>query len=222
MARRLLPGSAGRHAQCSPRTHGPWAQSSSAKVVALADAGTDATNAVKQAAEFGLTRGGRQRLAALLMFLTDVHALGLQTAQGLLLTEAFYWDLDSQTRAWSHRFAGHRGGRMPTMNHAGVYSSIRAYLRAAETAGTQSGTATIAAMRAASPIQDPLFGPTTIRADGRAVHRMHLFEVKAPDQSRGAWDYYRLVATIPPEEAFRPLEQGGCPLVAAGGMSGTR
>ena len=186
------------------------AQASGAKVVALANAGADATNAIKQAAEFGLGRGGRQRLAALLVFLTDVDSLGLQAAQGLLLTEAFYWDLNDRTRAWSRRFAERAGGRMPTMNHAGVYSSVLAYLRAAAAAGSASGTEVVARMGAA-PIDDPLFGVTTIRPDGRAVHDMHLFTVKAPEESRERWDYYKLVATIPVDQAFRPMSEGGCP-----------
>jgi branched-chain amino acid transport system substrate-binding protein len=193
------------------------AQGSGAKVIALANAGGDATNAIKQAAEFGVGQDGKQRLAGLLVFLTDVDALGLDKAKGLLLTEAFYWDLNDQTRAWSQRFAARAGGRMPTMNHAGVYSSVLAYLRAAQGAsapatGVPSGTAVVARM-AQAPIQDPLFGPTTIRKDGRAVHDMYLFEVKAPGESRGRWDYYTVRATIPAGEAFRPMAEGGCPLV---------
>ncbi len=192
------------------------AQASGAKVVALADAGADTVNAIKQAAEFGLTRVGKtgsgQRLAGLLVFLTDIHALGLAAAQGLLLTEAFYWDLNDSTRAWSRRFAARHGGRMPTMNHAGVYSSVRAWLAAAEAAGSLSGTRIIAGMRAA-PIEDPLFGTVTIRADGRAVHDMYLFQVKSPAESKGPWDYYTLIERIPAAQAFRPLAEGGCPLV---------
>ncbi len=147
------------------------AQASGARVIALANAGTDTSNTIKQAAEFGIGRDGKQRLAGLLVFLTDVDALGLQAAQGLVLTEAFYWDLNDRTRAWSKRFAERAGGRMPTMNHAGVYSSVLAYLRAAQAADTVSGAAVVARMEAA-PIADPLFGPTTIRRDGRAVHDM--------------------------------------------------
>ena len=193
------------------------AQSSGAKVIALANAGTDTSNAIKQAAEFGIGRDGKQRLAGLLVFLTDVDALGLPAAQGLVLTEAFYWDLNDQTRAWSQRFAARAGGRMPTMNHAGVYSSVLAYLRAAQSvgmpaSGAPSGAAVVARMEAA-PIDDPLFGPTTIRRDGRAVHAMHLFQVKTPGESRGRWDYYKLLATIPAEQAFRPMAEGGCALV---------
>jgi branched-chain amino acid transport system substrate-binding protein len=193
------------------------AQSSGAKVIALANAGTDTSNAIKQAAEFGIGRNGKQRLAGLLVFLTDVDALGLQAAQGLVLTEAFYWDLNDQTRAWSKRFADGMGGRMPTMNHAGVYSSVLAYLRAAQAVGVPaqgapSGAVVVARMEAA-PIDDALFGPTTIRRDGRAVHAMYLFQVKAPGESRGRWDYYKTVATIPADRAFRPMSEGGCSLV---------
>ena len=129
-----------------------------------------------------------------------------------MLTEAFYWDLNERTRAWSRRFAGRAGGRMPTMNHAGVYSSTLAYLRAAKAADSASGTKVVAQMGAA-PIDDPLFGTTTVRRDGRAVHDMYLFEVKAPAESRGRWDYYKLAATIPADQAFRPMAGGGCPLI---------
>ena len=188
------------------------AQSSGADVVALANAGADAVNTIKQAAEFGLTRNGRQRLAGLLVFLTDVDSLGLPAAQGLLLTEAFYWDLNDSTRAWSRRFAARNGGRMPTMNHAGVYSSVLAYLRAVQAAHTVAGHAVVARMERA-PIDDPLFGPTEIRPDGRAVHAMYLFQVKSPAESKGRWDDYKLLATIPPAQAFRPMSEGGCPLV---------
>jgi branched-chain amino acid transport system substrate-binding protein len=190
------------------------AQSSGAKVIGLANAGTDASNAIKQAAEFGIGKDGKQRLAGLLVFLTDIDALGLEAAQGLVLTEAFYWDLNDATRAWSHRFAERAGGRMPTMNHAGVYSSVLAYLRAAAKESSISGRAIVKRMTGI-PIDDSLFGPTTIRRDGRAVHGMYLFQVKAPEESKGRWDYYKLVATIPPDQAFRPIDQGGCPLVDA-------
>jgi len=188
------------------------AQASGAKVIGLANAGADTTNAIKQAAEFGIGRDGKQSLAGLLVFITDVDSLGLATAQGLLLTEAFYWDLNDSTRAWSRRFAERAGGRMPTMNHAGVYSSVLAYLRAAQAANTIEGDKVVAEMERA-PIDDALFGPTTIRKDGRAIHAMYLFEVKRPQDSNGRWDYYRTVATIPADQAFRPLNQGGCSLV---------
>jgi branched-chain amino acid transport system substrate-binding protein len=169
-------------------------------------------NTVKQAAEFGIAKDGKQRLAGLLVFLTDVHAMGLQTAQGLLLTEAFYWNLNDATRAWSARFAARDGGREPTMNHAGVYSSVLAYLKAAAAVNSVSGSKVVAQM-ASAPIDDALFGRTIVRPDGRAVHAMYLFQVKSPAQSKGEWDLYNLVATIPAAEAFRPLAEGGCALV---------
>ncbi|HJS87275.1 MAG TPA: ABC transporter substrate-binding protein [Acetobacteraceae bacterium] len=186
------------------------AQASGAKVVALADTGADLINAVKQAHEFGLTRD--QRLVGLFTQIVDVKAIGLDEAQGLIVTEAFYWDHDDATRAWSRRFAERMGGRMPTANQAGVYSSVLAYLRAVRKANTVEGEKVVAQMRQA-PIQDPLFGTVTIRPDGRAVHAMYVFRVKHPGESRGPWDVYTPVATIPPEEAFRPINQGGCPLV---------
>ncbi len=192
------------------------AQSSGADVIATANAGDDVVNTVKQAAEFGVGRDGKQRMAGLLVFLTDVQAMGLPTAQGLLLTEAFYWDLNDATRAWSRRFAARHGGRMPTMNHAGVYSETLAYLKAAAAAGSLSGRAVVARMGAA-PIDDALFGPTTVRPDGRAVHAMYLFRVKQPSQSKGPYDLYDVVATIPAAEAFRPLDGGGCSLVGKPG-----
>ena len=185
------------------------AQSSGSQVVAMANGGDDVVNTVKQAAEFGL--GTKQKLAGLLIFLTDVRAMGLQTAQGLLLTEAFYWDLNDQTRAWSKRFAARAGGRMPTMNHAGVYSETLAFLKAAASVNSVSGRQVVARMRA-SPIDDKLFGQTTIRADGRAIHAMYLFRVKSPLDSKGPYDVYETVVTIPAGEAFRPLSEGGCPL----------
>ena len=188
------------------------AQSSGADIIATANAGDDAVNTVKQAAEFGIGRDGTQRMAGLLVFLTDVQAMGLQTAQGLLLTEAFYWDLNDATRAWSKRFAAHNGGKLPTMNHAGVYSELLAYLRAAAAAGSISGRTVIAKMEA-TPVDDALFGLTTIRPDGRAVHAMYLLRVKAPAASKGAYDDYDVIAKIPASEAFRPLDQGGCPAV---------
>lgn len=190
------------------------AQSSGADVIGTANGGDDLINTVKQAAEFGVGRDGSQHLAGLLVFLTDVEGMGLEKAQGLLLTEAFYWDLNDGTRRWSERFAGRNGGQMPTMNHAGVYSETLAYLRAAQATGSSSGQAIIARMKAA-PIDDPLFGPTTIRADGRAVHAMYLFRVKTPARSHGPYDLYDLVSTIPAEQAFRPMDQGGCPLVTS-------
>jgi branched-chain amino acid transport system substrate-binding protein len=188
------------------------AQSSGADVIGTANGGDDLINTVKQASEFGVGRDGKQRFAGLLVFLTDVKGIGLEAAQGLLLTEAFYWDLNDNTRAWSRRFAERSGGKMPTMNHAGVYSETLAFLRAAVAVGGISGNAIVAQMKA-TPIDDPLFGPTEIRPDGRAVHAMYLFKVKAPASSKGPYDLYDLVSTIPAAQAFRPLDQGGCPLV---------
>ena len=187
------------------------AQSSGAKVIGLANAGGDTINTIKQASEFGITQGG-QSLAGLLIFITDVHALGLETAQGLVLTEAFYWDLNDQTREWSRRFAERHNGAMPTMVHAGVYGAVLHYLKAVEAAGTTDADAVVEKMKE-MPTQDPLFGEGDVRQDGRHVHDMYLFRVKSPDQSQGPWDYYELLATIPAEEAFRPLNEGNCPLV---------
>ncbi|HEU0202262.1 MAG TPA: ABC transporter substrate-binding protein [Burkholderiaceae bacterium] len=187
------------------------AQTSKAKIIGLANAGADTTNAIKQGAEFGITRGGQQ-FAGLLVFLTDVHALGLQNAQGLLLTEAFYWDLNPQTREWSQRFAKLHKGAMPTMAQAGVYSATLHYLKAVEAAKTDDGPKVVAQMKK-MPSEDPVFGKGRVRQDGRHVHDMYLFEVKKPSESKGPWDYYKVRATIPAEEAFRPEKEGGCPLV---------
>jgi branched-chain amino acid transport system substrate-binding protein len=184
------------------------AQASQAKVIGLANSGGDAINSIKQAREFGIPQNGRT-LAALLFFVTDVHTVGLANAAGLLLTEAFYWDLNDDTRAWSTRFAVRNGGRMPTMNHAGVYSSVFAYLRAVASTGSDDGITVVNAIKN-SKIADPLFGPVMVRADGRAIHDMFLFRVKSPSESKGPWDYYSLVKRIPGEEAFRPINQGGC------------
>lgn len=186
------------------------AQSSGAKVIAFASTGTDFINAVKQAAEFGVTRSAT--LLGLFTQITDVDALGLQAAQGLIVTEAFYWDLNDRTREWSRRFAERMPGRVPTENQAGVYSSVLAYLRAVKAAGSIEGERVVAAMRA-QPIDDALFGPVTVRPDGRAVHAMYVFRVKSPAQSKSRWDTYELMATIPPDQAFRPLAEGGCALV---------
>lgn len=186
------------------------AQSSGAKVVALADTGSDLVNGVKQASEFGLTK--HQMLAGMFTQIVDVDSIGLKDAQGLLVTEAFYWDLNDKTRAFSHRFAERFGGRVPTANQAGVYSSVLAYLHAVKAANTIEGEKVIAEMRRA-PIEDALFGTVTVRPDGRAVHAMYGFRVKTPEQSKGRWDYYELISTIPPAQAFRPMDEGGCPLV---------
>ena len=187
------------------------AQSSKAKVIGLANAGADTINAIKQGAEFGVVKGGQQ-FAGLLVFLTDVHALGLNTAQGLLLTESFYWDLNDQTRAFAKRFGALHKGAMPTMAHAGVYASVLHYLKAVEAAKTDDGTKVIAKMKEL-PTDDPAFGKGSIRADGRKIHPVYLFEVKKPAESKGPWDYYKVRATTPADQAFRPMADGGCPLV---------
>ena len=175
----------------------------------LANAGADTTNAIKQAAEFGVTP--KQSLAGLLMFISDVHSLGLQATQGMYLTTGFYWDLDDQTRAWSKRFF-EKQKRMPTMVQAGQYSSVLHYLKAVEAAKTDDGTKIIAQMKA-MPTDDPLFGKGSIRADGRKMHDMYLFEVKKPSESKGPWDYYKMISKMSAEEAFRPMDQGECPLI---------
>ena len=187
------------------------AQASKAKIVGLANAGGDTGNAIKQAAEFGIVAGGQQ-LAALLFSITDVHALGLKSAQGLIATDAFYWDLNEATRAFAKRFAAKNRGIHPTMIHAGVYASVLHYLKAVEALGSDDGTRVIAKMKD-MPTDDPLFGKGTIRADGRKIHPAYLVEVKKPEESKGPWDYYRIRATIPADRAFRPLADGGCPLI---------
>ena len=187
------------------------AQASKAKIIGLANAGGDTTNSIKQAAEFGIVKGG-QNLAGLLVFLTDIHALGLPTAQGLIFTETFYWDMNDQTRAFAKRFAERDKGIHPTMIHAGVYSAVTHYLKAVEALKSDDGTKVVAQMKA-MPTDDPLFGRGSVRADGRKIHPAYLVEVKKPAESRGAWDYYKIRATIPADQAFRPLADGGCPLV---------
>jgi len=187
------------------------AQSSGAKVIGLANAGGDFTNTMKQAAEFGIVQGG-QNLAGLLVFITDVHSLGLQVAQGLVMTEAFYWDQNDQTRAWSKRFAERNGGKMPTMVHAGVYAGALHYLKAVEALKDKDAAKVMAKMKE-MPTEDPLFGKGVIRPDGRKIHDMYLFEVKKPSESKAPWDLYKQLATIPADQAFRPLNEGGCPLV---------
>ncbi len=187
------------------------AQASKAKIIGLANAGGDTTNAIKQGAEFGIVRGG-QNFAGLLVFITDVHSLGLPTAQGLIMTETFYWDMNDKTRAFAKRFSALDRGIHPTMIHAGVYSAVTHYLKAVEALKSDDGTKVIAKMKE-MPTDDPLFGKGTIRPDGRKVHPAYLFEVKKPNESKGAWDYYKVRATIPTEQAFRPVDQGDCPLV---------
>jgi branched-chain amino acid transport system substrate-binding protein len=188
------------------------AQASKAKIIGLANAGSDTINSIKQASEFGIVAGG-QNLAALLAFISDVHALGLQTAQGLILTEAWYWDLNDANREFAKKFAPQNKGHYPTMVHAGVYSAVTHYLKAvAELKSDADGKAVVAKMKS-TPTDDKLFGKGEVRADGRKTHPMYLFEVKKPSESKGAFDYYKLRATIPAEEAFRPLKEGGCSLV---------
>ncbi|MFT3802211.1 MAG: ABC transporter substrate-binding protein [Burkholderiaceae bacterium] len=187
------------------------AQASKAKIIGLANAGGDTINSIKQAAEFGIVKGG-QNLAGLLVFLSDIHALGLQTAQGLILTESFYWDLNDGTRAWSKRFAAANSSKYPTMVQAGVYSSVLHYLKAVEATKSDDSMTVVAKMKE-MPTDDPLFGKGVVRADGRKTHPVYLFEVKKPSESKGPYDYYKIRATIPAEQAFRPLDQGGCPLV---------
>jgi branched-chain amino acid transport system substrate-binding protein len=187
------------------------AQSSKAKVVGLANAGGDTINAIKQAAEFGLTKSGGQKLSTLLAFVTDIDSVGLETAQGLLLAEAFYWDLNDDTRAFSKRFM-ERVKRVPTSAQAGVYSSVTHYLKAVKAAGTTDAPAVIKLMKD-TPINDMFAKQGRIREDGRMVHDMYLFEVKKPSESKARWDDYKLLATIPGNEAFQSLEQSRCPLV---------
>ena len=186
------------------------AQVSGAKVVALANGGGDMINATKQANEFGLTRSG-QTVVSLLVFITDIHSVGLKAAQGLTFVTAFYWDRDEASRAWSKRFF-ERHKRMPTMAQAAVYSAIRHYLRAVEAAGTDEAKAVMTKMHEI-PVNDFYAKNGTVRADGRLLHDMYFVEVKTPAQSTGAWDYYSVLATIPGDQAFLPLEEGGCPLV---------
>ncbi|MGY8666086.1 ABC transporter substrate-binding protein [Bradyrhizobium sp. UFLA05-109] len=189
------------------------AQSSKAQVIGLANAGGDTINAVKQAAEFGIQQSG-QKLVAFLLFINDVHGMGLKVAQGLQLMEAFYWDMNDDTRAFAKRFAARPGmnGKMPSGNQAGVYASTLAYLNAVAATGSDNAKDVVSEMKKFSG-KDKLFGDTTIRQDGRVVHPMYLFEVKKPDESKYPYDYYRLVSTIPADQAFRPLAEGGCVLV---------
>ena len=190
------------------------AQSSKAKVIGLANAGGDTINSIKQAAEFGIVKGG-QNLAGLLVFASDVNALGLQTAQGLTLTETWYWDMNDVNRAWTKRWQAERGaaGKFPTMVQAGVYSGLTHYLKAVSALKSAADGKAVVAKMKEMPTDDPLFGKGTIRADGRKVHPAYLFEVKAPSDSKYPGDFYKVRATIPVDEAFRPLKEGNCPLV---------
>ncbi len=191
------------------------ARASGANVIGLANGGADTVNCIKQAAEFGIMRGG-QKVAALIFLLPDIHGVGLQAAQGVLLTDAFYWNMNDSTRAFGHRFAQRMGGAMPSSDQAGQYSAISNYLQAVAAIGVDrakaSGRAVIAQMRA-KPIEDPLFGEIRIRIDGQVLHNMYLFQVKSPEESKGPWDYLILKRVIPADQAFRPLDAGGCPLV---------
>jgi len=188
------------------------AQSSKAKVIGLANAGGDTINSIKQGAEFGITAGGQQ-FAGLLVFITDVNSLGLKTAQGLVLTETWYWDMNDANRAWTKRFQAERPGKFPSMVQAGVYSATLHYLKAvAATKSAADGKAVVSQMKAL-PTEDSLFGKGYIRPDGRKIHPAYLFQVKKPEESKYAGDVYNVRATIPAEEAFRPLKDGGCPMV---------
>ena len=190
------------------------AQSSGAKVIGLANAGGDTTNSIKQAAEFGITKGG-QKLAALLLFLTDVKAIGLETAQGLNFTETFYWDMNDQTRAFSKRFAERmKNGAPPTMVQAGVYAGLMHYFKALDALGgnPHDGLKVVDKMKSI-PTDDPLFGKGSIEPNGRAIHNAYLFEVKKPSESKGPWDLYKLVGTVPGDQAFTPLSESTCALL---------
>jgi branched-chain amino acid transport system substrate-binding protein len=190
------------------------AQASKAKIVGLANAGGDTTNSIKQASEFGIVAGG-QKLAGLLLFITDVHSLGLKVAQGLNFTETFYWDLNDGTRAFSKRFSERMKNKaMPSMVQAGVYSGLIHYFKTLEAMGgnPHDGAKVVAKMKEL-PTDDALFGKGTIRADGRKIHPAYLFEVKAPAESKGPWDYYKMIGTTPGDQAFRPLSESASPLV---------
>src|SRR5438105_11461371 len=187
------------------------AQASKAKIIGLANAGGDTINSIKQASEFGIVKGG-QNLAGLLVFISDVHGLGLDKAQGLIFTETFYWDQNDATRAFAKRFAAANNGKYPTMVHAGVYSGVLHYLKAVEALKRDEDGKVIAKMKE-MPTEDPLFGKGRIRQDGRKIHPAYLLEVKKPSESKGPWDYYKIRSTIPADQAFRPEKEGGCPLV---------
>jgi branched-chain amino acid transport system substrate-binding protein len=190
------------------------AQSSKAKVIGLANAGGDTTNSIKQAAEFGIVKGG-QKLAALLLFITDVKAIGLETAQGLSFTETFYWDLNDETRAFSKKFAARmKNGAPPSMVQAGVYAGLMHYFKSLEALGgnPHDGIKVVEKMKSA-PTDDPLFGKGLIQPNGRTIHSAYLFEVKKPSESKSAWDFYKLVGTVPGDQAFTPLDKSTCALL---------
>jgi len=190
------------------------AQSSKAKIIGLANAGGDTTNSIKQAAEFGIVKGG-QKLAALLLFLTDVKAIGLETAQGLNFTETFYWDMNDQTREFSKKFAARmKNSAPPTMVQAGVYSGLIHYFKALDALGDNphDGIKVVEKMKSI-PTEDPLFGKGAIQPNGRTIHSAYLFEVKKPSESKGPWDFYKLVGTVPGDQAFTPLSESKCALL---------
>jgi branched-chain amino acid transport system substrate-binding protein len=187
------------------------AQASKAKVIGLANAGGDTVNSIKQAAEFGITQGG-QSLAGMLVFVNDVKALGLKTAQGLVFSETFYWDENEQTRAWSKRMGERLNNRMPNMTNAGVYGSVLHYLKAVAAEKSKDAGKVMARMKA-TPTDDILFGKGSIREDGRKIHDAFLLEVKKPEESKGEWDVAKILAKVPADQVWRPLDQGGCPLV---------
>ncbi|WP_407169845.1 ABC transporter substrate-binding protein [Bradyrhizobium sp. ORS 111] len=186
------------------------AQASKAKIIGMANGGADTINTIKQAAEFGIVAGG-QNLAGIVMFISDIHSLGLKLAQGLIITEAYYWDLNDRTRAFGKRFS-ERMKRMPTMNQAATYSATLHYLNAVKAAGTRDTKPVLAKMRE-TPVRDAFTDNGVVREDGRMVHSMFLFEVKKPEESKGPWDYYKVLAEVPGDQAFRPLKDGGCPLI---------
>jgi branched-chain amino acid transport system substrate-binding protein len=186
------------------------AQASKAKVIGMANAGADTINTIKQASEFGIVAGG-QNLAGIVMFISDIHSLGLKLAQGLIITEAYYWDLNDKTRAFGKRFF-ERMKRMPTMNQAATYSATLHYLNAVKAAGTKETKPVLEKMRA-TPVRDAFTDNGVLREDGRMVHSMFLFEVKKPEESKAPWDYYNVLAEVPGDQAFRPMKDGGCPLI---------
>lgn len=187
------------------------AQASKAEIVGLANAGGDTINAIKAASEFGLTRNNTQRMAGLLLYVNDIHAIGLKTAAGLMLTEGFYWDMNDATRAWSRRYF-EKLKKMPNMSQAGAYSSVMHYLKAVQAAGTDDTAAVMKKMKS-MPINDFFAKNGRIREDGRMIHDMYLFEVKTPAESKYPWDYYKVVATVPGEQAFMPASKSKCPLL---------
>jgi len=187
------------------------AQQSKAKIIGMANGGGDTINLIKQAGEFGIVAGG-QKLAGIVMFISDIHSLGLKTAQGLTITEGYYWDKDDLSREFGKKFFA-RMNRMPTMNQASTYSATMHYLKAVKAAGTRDTKAVLAKMRE-TPVKDYFTQNGKLREDGRMVHSMLLLEVKKPEESKYPWDYYKVIAELPGDEVFRPMKDGGCPLVA--------